>query len=297
MSRTVLAAAAFGVAAAIAPGARAAGVPAADLEEIVITADKHELYGDVDSATQGIVLSEQLVARPILRAGEILEVVPGLIVTQHSGDGKANQYFLRGFNLDHGTDLATRLDGVPVNMPTHAHGQGYSDLNFMIPDLLETVEYKKGPYYAEEGDFSAAGAVDLRYRSRLKDSIVEADAGQHGYQRAFLAQSPDLGGGRCCSTASTSRATTARGICPRTSTRATRSSSTRVATTLRGWSVEASAYDGHWDSTDQIPLRAVDVGAIDRLGLPRSHRRRQLAAQRPELRVARRARQARPAEL
>ena len=89
-----------------------AGVPAAGLEEIVITAEIHTLYGDVDSATQGIVVSEQLEARSVLRTGELLEVVPGLIVTQHSGDGKANQYFLRGFNLDHGTDLATRVDGV-----------------------------------------------------------------------------------------------------------------------------------------------------------------------------------------
>jgi len=98
--------------AAIAGAAQGAGVPAAGLEEIVITAEIHTLYGDVDSATQGIVVSEQLEARPVLRTGELLEVVPGLIVTQHSGDGKANQYFLRGFNLDHGTDLATRVDGV-----------------------------------------------------------------------------------------------------------------------------------------------------------------------------------------
>ena len=96
----------------------------------------------------------------MLRTGEVLEVVPGLIVTQHSGDGKANQYFLRGFNLDHGTDFATRVDGMPVNMPTHGHGQGYSDINFLIPELVDRIEYKKGTYYADEGNFSAAGAVD-----------------------------------------------------------------------------------------------------------------------------------------
>ena len=93
----------------------------------------------------------------MLRPGEVLEVVPGLIVTQHSGDGKANQYFLRGFNLDHGTDFATRVDGIPVNMPTHAHGQGYADINFLIPELVDKVRYRKGTYFADEGNFSAAG--------------------------------------------------------------------------------------------------------------------------------------------
>ena len=83
-----------------------------------------------------------------------LEVVPGLIVTQHSGEGKANQYFLRGFNLDHGTDLAIKVDGMPVNMPTHGHGQGYADINFLIPELIQSVNVRKGPYYADVGDFS-----------------------------------------------------------------------------------------------------------------------------------------------
>ena len=82
--------------------------------------------------------------RPVLRTGELLEVVPGLIVTQHSGSGKANQYFLRGFNLDHGTDLATSVDGVPVNMPTHAHGQGYTDINFVIPELVRVDRVSQG---------------------------------------------------------------------------------------------------------------------------------------------------------
>ena len=108
----------------------------------------------------------------MLRTGEVLEVVPGLIVTQHSGDGKANQYFLRGFNLDHGTDFAARVEGMPVNMPTHAHGQGYSDINFMIPELIEHIEYKKGTYYADEGNFSAAGAVDVTYQRALPQTSL-----------------------------------------------------------------------------------------------------------------------------
>src|SRR6267378_1994902 len=128
------------------------GVPGRPLEEVTVTALREGLLGQVDSASEGTVLAEQLENRPLLRTGEVLEVVPGLVVTQHSGEGKANQYFLRGFNLDHGTDFASNVEGMPVNMPTHAHGQGYSDINFMIPELIERVEYKKGTYYADEGN-------------------------------------------------------------------------------------------------------------------------------------------------
>ena len=109
-----------------------------------------------------------------LRTGEILEVVPGLIVTQHSGTGKSNQMFLRGFNLDHGTDFATWVDGMPVNMPTHGHGQGYTDVNFLIPELVERLEYRKGAYYAEVAGllFGRRGVpVDLR---QLDDGLVKA---------------------------------------------------------------------------------------------------------------------------
>ena len=156
--------------------AHAAGVPTSGgLEEIVVEAARIGLIGVVRSATEGVVPEAQLEGRPVLRAGEVLEVVPGLIVTQHSGDGKANQYFLRGFNLDHGTDFATRVDGVPVNMPTHAHGQGYTDINFLIPELIEEVRYRKGTYYAEQGNFSAAGSVDLIYRRTLPAPMVSAD--------------------------------------------------------------------------------------------------------------------------
>lgn len=120
---------------------------------------------------------------PLERTGELLEVVPGLIVTQHSGDGKANQYFLRGFDLDHGTDFATSVDGVPVNLPTHAHGQGYTDLNFLIPELVEGLSYRKGPYYADAGDFAAAGAADIRLKTHLDSGLLSVSAGEYGYRR------------------------------------------------------------------------------------------------------------------
>jgi hypothetical protein len=128
--------------------------------------DGGSLIGFADSATQGVVTAHQIDSRPIMRAGEVFETVPGMVISQHSGEGKANQYYLRGFNLDHGTDFATTVAGVPVNLPTHAHGHGYSDVNFLIPELVTGVQFNKGPYSAEEGDFSTAGAHPLREPAR-----------------------------------------------------------------------------------------------------------------------------------
>lgn len=116
----------------------------ATLPEVIVSAERHGLIGVADSATEGTVTEKQLAHRPLLRAAEVLETVPGMIVTQHSGDGKANQYFLRGFNLDHGSDFATSVMGMPVNVASHAHGQGYMDLNYLIPELVGTVKYRKG---------------------------------------------------------------------------------------------------------------------------------------------------------
>ena len=166
----------------------AAGVPTDDLDEVVVTAQRHKLIGTVGIFEPGHGHARAARNPPVLRTGELLETVPGLVVTQHSGDGKANQYFLRGFNLDHGTDLATSVDGIPVNMHTHGHGQGYTDINFVIPELLDRIEYKKGTYYADEGNFSAAGAVDLKYRRSLDDNAAVAHRG-----RGFLCARPVRG--------------------------------------------------------------------------------------------------------
>src|SRR5581483_3491526 len=147
------------------------------------------LIGIAQSATQGSVGAPEIQDRPILRSGEVLETVPGVIITQHAGGGKANQYFLRGFNLDHGTDFAVSVDGVPMNLPTHAHGQGYLDLNFLMPELVDHIEYKKGPYYAEVGDFSSAGAADIHYVDQLPEGIVKVGGGSFQYGRGFVADS------------------------------------------------------------------------------------------------------------
>ena len=142
-----------------------------------------------DAASQGVVTAKLIENRPTLRPAEVLEFVPGVIVTQHSGDGKANQYFLRGFNLDHGTDFATYVDGMPVNMPTHAHGHGYSDLNWLIPELVNRISYKKGPYFADEGDFSSAGVARLGLFDTLPQDIASLTLGANSYGRALLTQS------------------------------------------------------------------------------------------------------------
>jgi outer membrane receptor for ferrienterochelin and colicin len=149
------------------------------LPAVSVTAPRDLEAQPTDAASERRISGETLNTRPVTRPAEVLEAVPGLIVTQHSGEGKANQYFLRGFNLDHGTDIAITLDGMPVNMRTHAHGQGYSDLNFMIPELIDSVLVRKGPYWAGEGDFSSAGAVHISYDPR-------ADRQRAGAQRPVL---------------------------------------------------------------------------------------------------------------
>jgi len=246
-----------------------AASPASDhthyTEEIQVTGHYENAVGSSDAASAGRITRQLVEDRPILRPGEVLELVPGLIITQHSGAGKANQYFLRGFNLDHGTDFLTTLDGMPVNLRTHAHGQGYTDLNFLIPELIQRVDYFKGPYFASKGDFASAGAADIHYAASLPHNLMELTGGSFLYGRALLAGSPQVGGGNLLyglevfhNDGPWDHADDYRRV--NAVLRYTRSS--QAAT----WGVTAMGYYGLWDSTDQIPLRAVETGQIDRFG-------------------------------
>jgi len=243
----------------------AAGVPADDLEEVVVSARRHGLIGAVESSSQGTVTRAQLETRPVLRTGELLETVPGLVVTQHSGDGKANQYFLRGFNLDHGTDLSTRVDNIPVNMHTHGHGQGYTDINFVIPELLDSIEYKKGTYFADEGNFSAAGGIDMRYRRKLDGGVLSLTLGEDSYLRGLLAASLELGDGDFTYALEYAGADGPWEL-PEDLRRLNALARYSHGERRDGFVVTAAIYDGRWNSTDQIPERAVSSGLLDRFG-------------------------------
>jgi hypothetical protein len=208
---------------------------------------------------------EQFNSRPASRIGELLEVVPGLIVTQHSGEGKANQYFLRGFNLDHGTDLAITVDGMPVNMPTHGHGQGYADINFLIPELVQSVNVRKGPYYADQGDFASAGAVDIDYVTKLPKNIAEVTVGSFGYQRAMAAGSTAVGDGTLLAAFEAGKYNGPWDV-PDNVRKLNGVLRYSRGTATDGFTLSAMAYSNGWNSTDQVTQRAIDQGVIGRFG-------------------------------
>ncbi|MHC2254969.1 outer membrane receptor protein involved in Fe transport [Bradyrhizobium embrapense] len=217
------------------------------------------------AASERQISGEEVNARPVSRVGEVLEAVPGLIVTQHSGEGKANQYFLRGFNLDHGTDLAITVDGMPVNMPTHGHGQGYADINFLIPELIRSMDVRKGPYYADKGDFASAGAVDINYLDRLSKNIVELAAGSFGYQRAMAAGSTKIGDGTLLAAFEATKYNGPWDV-PDDIRKLNGVLRYSQGTATDGFSLTAMAYSNGWNSTDQVAQRAIDRGLIGRYG-------------------------------
>ncbi|WGR74557.1 MULTISPECIES: TonB-dependent receptor [unclassified Bradyrhizobium] len=216
-------------------------------------------------ASQITVTGDTINARPVARPGEVLEAVPGLIVTQHSGEGKANQYFLRGYNLDHGTDMAIYVDDVPVNMRTHAHGQGYADLNWLMPETINALDVRKGPYFADEGDFSSVGNLHISLIDRVENSLAQVTLGSFGYRRLFSMSSSKVGDGTLLVAG---EAGTYNG--PWDSPDDTRKLNGLVrytqGTALDGLSITGMAYTNRWNSTDQIPLRAITSGEIGRFG-------------------------------
>ncbi len=233
------------------------------LPRVLIDASRASQLGVADAAGDGTVSQRQLEARTTYRPGELLEATPGLIVSQHSGEGKANQFYLRGFNLDHGTDLRTTVDGMPVNQRSHGHGQGWTDLNFLIPELSARLDYKKGPYSASTGDFGSAGATAITYANRLTSGVANVTVGQNGFGRALVADSPEVGNGSLLY---------ALEVLHNDGPFTNGDNYRKVNGVLRysegyannGFNVTAMAYSGHWNSTDQIPKRAVDDGTLGR---------------------------------
>ena len=223
------------------------------------------LVGIATAASQGATTSAQLEARPIMRAGDVLESVPGMIVSQHSGEGKANQYYLRGFNLDHGTDFSTTVAGVPVNTPTGAHAHGYADASFLIPELVSGVQFKKGPYFADEGDFSSAGAASINYVNRLDNPLVTLSAGQDGWGRLFAAASPTVGGGALLGAIELNHSD-GPWVRPDHYHKANTVIRYSRGDNRNGFSLTGIGYWADWDSTDQVAQRAIDNGLISRLG-------------------------------
>ena len=248
-----------------------AGCPAAfaqtvhSLPEVQVTGPRDAAIGSADSASEGAAEKAFFQSRPKQRPGDIVEAVPGVVATQHSGDGKANQYFLRGFNLDHGTDFAVTVDGMPVNMPTHGHGQGFADLNFLIPELVSGVRYRKGPYAAESGDFSLAGSASMDYVSALERPFGEVTLGSHGYRRALLGGSFTQDGHTWLAALELAGNNGPWEVAEhlRKASGVLRYSQ---GSQVRGWQVTGMAYQSRWTSTDQIPERAVDDGEVGRFG-------------------------------
>jgi outer membrane receptor protein involved in Fe transport len=254
------------IAAMCSPAAFAGGIQTIDT--IIVAAVKAVDAGEIgvaDAATTGTIRQEQIKNRPHLRVGEVLEAIPGLIVTQHSGTGKANQFFLRGFNLDHGTDFRTTIGGMPINLPTHAHGHGYTDLNFMIPELIDTVTYKKGPYYAEEGDFSSAGAAHIDYMKSMKQGLLQLEAGRDQYGRLVFAKSNKVGNGDLLYAFESQTGDGPFDVPERLRKYNGVLSYTFGAPDNR-LSITAMAYKNRWTATDQIPQRLIDDGTLSRFG-------------------------------
>jgi hydrogenase/urease accessory protein HupE len=228
------------------------------LPTVVVTGRQDSLLGVADSAGQGTTGAAQLADRPILRSGEILETVPGVIITQHAGGGKANQYFLRGFNLDHGTDFAIYLDDMPLNLPSHAHGEGYSDMNTVIPELVQRLDYEKGPYYADVGDFGSAGAAHLEFFKTLPQDFLTLEGGMFGYERGAFGLSQKVGPGNLL-VGGEAYHDDGPWVRPDDYSKFNGLITFSQGDAATGFSITGRAYHGQWDSSDQLAENAVPL--------------------------------------
>ncbi|NNM35014.1 MAG: TonB-dependent receptor [Gemmatimonadetes bacterium] len=236
------------------------------LEPLLVRGRLDDLSGSVASASVGFIGRDDLRVRPLSREGELLETVPGMILTQHSGGGKSNQMFVRGFNLDHGTDFSTRVEGMPLNIASHAHGQGYTDINFLVPELVEHVEYSLGNYYAHVGDFGSAGEAHLRLRRSIERPFLSVGIGEDGHQRIVAGGSSSLAGSGTLTVGGELRRYDGPWALPEDLSKV--STMARYTREEDGslFSVLAMAYTNSWQATDQIPRRRVEDGTLDRFG-------------------------------
>jgi len=248
------------VAAASSDTAGTTNSAAPSLQEITVTAQRLELLGTASTASEGVVDDQELQLTPQIRPGQLLETVPGLIATMHSGEGKASQYLMRGYNLDHGTDLETYLDGMPINQPTHAHGQGYTDLNFMFPELADQLTFTKGPYYANVGDFGAVGSVNISYRDTIPDQ-ASASVGSYGFQRVFTAGSEPLGDGHLLGAVEMQHYD-GPFLTPDDSRKENAVLRYSEGDEHNGYSVSAMLYHNLWTATNVVDLRAINEGLV-----------------------------------
>ncbi|MFD1951557.1 TonB-dependent receptor [Sphingomonas arantia] len=231
---------------------------------IVVTARAEHWIGQDRAASAGAVSGDDIRARPLLRTNEVAEAVPGLLAVQHSGGGKAAQYYIRGFNLDHGTDFSIALDGVPMNLPTHAHAQGYLDLNGLIPETIDRIEYRKGPYDARDGDFSLVAAAEMTTLDRARPSIA-VEGGSYGYRRIAGVGSIPLGGGDLL-LAGELKANNGVWALPERLRHAGAFAKYTLATGLGTLRASLSNYDAEWRPTEQVPVRAIGTLLPDRFG-------------------------------
>ena len=235
------------------------------LDTLKVSGRADDLIGVARSASEGRIGAVDLQLRPITREGELLETVPGVIVTQHSGEGKANQYFVRGFNLDHGTDFQTRLEGMPLNLPTHGHGQGYTDLNFLIPEFVDYLDYKLGVYHTDVGDFGSAGGAEFHLKSKLDGSFANVGYGQNGLARLALGGSITLGGGDLLAGVE-GKEYDGPWQLPERLRKFSGLARYTWGSMASQFSLLGMGYHNQWNSNDQIPLRAVNGGLISRFG-------------------------------
>lgn len=225
---------------------------------VTVQGREDSLIGVAQSATQGTVGAKELQQRPILRSGEVLETLPGVIITQHAGGGKANQYFLRGFNLDHGHDFAVSVDGMPLNLPSHAHGEGYADMNTVIPELVQRVDFQKGPYYAEIGNYGSAGSANVVFFKSLPENFVQVEGGMYGYARTVFGVSEKAGAGTLLlggefyhDDGPWTR--------PDNFYKINGLATYSQGDDAKGFSITARAYHGNWNSSDQIAANAAPL--------------------------------------